>query len=85
MEAMATGKPVIASRIGGLPDIVADGETGILIPPGQPKALRAAIMRIVEDPALAAQMGAAGRQRVVGFHASTVVGQIESLYGEVTP
>ncbi len=83
MEAMAAGKPVIASRIGGLPEIVADGETGILVPPGDPDALRAAMARLLDDPALAARMGAAGRQRVAAFHASTVVGQIESLYNEV--
>jgi glycosyltransferase involved in cell wall biosynthesis len=83
MEAMATGKPVIASRIGGLPEIVADGETGILVPPGEPDELRAAIARLVDDPGLAARMGTAGRARVAAFHASAVVGQIESLYDEV--
>lgn len=83
MEAMATGKPVIASRIGGLPDIVADGDTGILVPPDDPDALRAAMARLIADPALATRMGAAGRERVTGFHASTVVGQIESVYEEV--
>lgn len=83
MEAMATGKPVIAARIGGLPDIVADGDTGILVPPNDPDALRAAMARLIGDPALAAAMGAAGRERVTAFHASTVVGQIESVYREV--
>jgi glycosyltransferase involved in cell wall biosynthesis len=83
MEAMATGKPVIAANIGGLPDIVADGETGILVPPGDAVALRAAMSRLIDDPALAARMGAAGRERVTAFHASTVIGQIESLYEEV--
>ena len=83
MEAMAVGKPVIASRVGGLPEIVADGETGILVPPADPQALRAAISRLIDDPALAASMGAAGRERVTAFQASTVVGQIEALYREV--
>ena len=83
MEAMATGRPVIAARIGGLPEIVADGETGILVPPADADALRAAMARLIGDPALAARMGAAGRQRVTAFHASTVVGQIEAMYNEV--
>lgn len=83
MEAMSTGKPVIATDIGGLPDIVADGETGIVVPPGDADALRAAMARLLDDPALAAQMGAAGRERVQNFHASAVVSQIESLYDEV--
>jgi len=84
MEAMATGRPVIASHIGGLPEIVADGRTGILVPPGDADALRAAMARLIGDPALAARMGAAGRDRVNAFHASTVVGQIESVYEEVS-
>lgn len=83
MEAMATGKPVIAANIGGLPDIVADGESGILVPPGDAVALRSAMSRLIDDPALAARMGAAGRKRVTAFHASTVVGQIEDLYQEM--
>jgi glycosyltransferase involved in cell wall biosynthesis len=83
MEAMATGRPVIAARIGGLPEIVADGETGLLVPPEDADALRAAMARLIADPALAARMGEAGRQRVRRFHASTVVGQIESVYDEV--
>jgi glycosyltransferase involved in cell wall biosynthesis len=83
MEAMAVGKPVIASRIGGLPEIVTDGETGILVEPGDSDALRTAIATLVNDPALAARMGAAGRDRVSAFHASTIVGEIESVYREV--
>jgi len=84
MEAMAAGKAVIASDIGGLPEIVEDGKTGILVPPGRPEALRRAIARLVDDPDLAARMGAAGRARVTAFHAGTVVGHIESLYAEVS-
>lgn len=83
MEAMAVGKPVIASRIGGLPEIVTDGETGILVEPGDSHALRTAIETLVNDPALAARMGAAGRDRVSAFHASTIVGEIETVYREV--
>lgn len=83
MEAMAAGKPVIASRIGGLPDIVADGETGILFTPRDADALRAAMARVLDDPALAARMGAAGQERIKAFYASTVVSRIESLYHEL--
>lgn len=83
MEAMAVGKPVIASRIGGLPEIVADGETGIVVSPRDSDELRAAIAALVDDPALAARMGAAGRDRVSSFYASRVVGEIESVYQEV--
>lgn len=83
MEAMAVGKPVIAARIGGLPEIVADGETGILYQPEDSDALRSAMATLVNYPALAVRMGAAGRERVTQFHASTVVGKIEAVYREV--
>jgi glycosyltransferase involved in cell wall biosynthesis len=83
MEAMASGKPVIASDIGGLPEIVTDGETGILVSPRDADALRAAMAKLMGDPGLAARMGEAGLARVGAFHASTVIGQIESVYEEV--
>ncbi len=84
MEAMAAGRPLIASRIGGLPDIVADGETGLLVRPGDPVALAAALERLLVDPGLAQRMGTAGRERVRAFSAGTVVTRIESIYGRVS-
>jgi glycosyltransferase involved in cell wall biosynthesis len=63
LEAMACGKPVVASRLGGVPEIVIDGETGVLFPPGDHEALVRAIVRYVNDPALAMRHGAEGRSR----------------------
>jgi glycosyltransferase involved in cell wall biosynthesis len=83
MEAMAVGKPVIATRIGGLTDIVGDGETGILVPPGNADALADAMRRLIADPALRQQMGNAGRVRVRRFQESTVVPQYEALYTQL--
>jgi len=83
LEAMAVGRPVIASRIGGLSDIVVDGETGFLVPPGDTLALREAIERLLDDPALREQMGARAKQRVIQFQASTVIPRIEQVYQEV--
>jgi glycosyltransferase involved in cell wall biosynthesis len=83
MEAMEAGRPVIASRIGGLPDIVADGETGILVPPGDADALRQAIQHLVEHPHLRAQMGRLGQQKVAQFQARSVVTRLEDLYYEL--
>lgn len=80
MEAMSMGKPVIASRIGGLTDIVADGETGLLVTPGDPEALREAIQRLLADPAQRCHMGAMATQRVVKFQAQTVIPAIEQVY-----
>ncbi len=84
MEAMAAGQPVIASRIGGLTDIIADGETGILTPPNDPEALRAAIQALLDNPTQRRQMGEMARQRVATFQAATVVSQIEKVYREIT-
>jgi len=64
LEAMAAERAVVASRVGGLPEVVVDGETGRLVPPGDPAALRSAIAALVNDPAARARMGAAGAQRV---------------------
>lgn len=83
IEAMAAAKPVIASNIGGLPDIVADGETGNLVAPGNPDELCQVIERLLQDPALQSQLGQAGRQRVERFRARRVVPQIEQVYYEL--
>lgn len=83
MEAMVMGRPVVASRIGGLPDIVDDGKTGLLVPPGDEQALRTAIKCLLDDAALREQMGARAKQQVVQFKASTVVPRIEEVYREV--
>lgn len=83
MEAMYMGKPVIASRIGGLIDIVADGETGILVEPGKPQALREAMHRLIHDAALRQHMGLQAKQRVTEFQATMVVSRIEAMYREL--
>ncbi len=62
-EAMAHGRAVVASAVGGLLDLVSDGETGFLVPPRDPQALRAALERLLGDPELRARLGAAGHAR----------------------
>lgn len=64
VEAMAFELPVVATRIEAIPEIVADGETGLLVPPGDPAALAAALHALLADPPRARRMGAAGRARV---------------------
>jgi glycosyltransferase involved in cell wall biosynthesis len=83
LEAMSMGKPIIASRIGGLSDVVIDGETGFLVPPGDPQALREAIQCLLDDPALRECMGHIAKQRVVEFQTKSVVPCIEQVYQEI--
>jgi glycosyltransferase involved in cell wall biosynthesis len=64
LEAMGTGLPVVASDVGGVGDIVVSGETGLLVPAGDPDALASALARLLADPELRRRMGAAGRERV---------------------
>ena len=63
LEAMAAGLPVVASRVGGVPEQVVDGETGVLVDPGDPDALATALARLAADPSLRRRMGDAGRTR----------------------
>ena len=63
IEAMAAARPVVASRVGGVPEVLRDGIDGLLVPPGDPHALAQAILRLARDPDLAARLGAAGRAR----------------------
>jgi glycosyltransferase involved in cell wall biosynthesis len=83
MEAISNGRPVIASRIGGLVDLVADGETGFLVQPGDSSALQQAIERLLADADLRRCMGQAALRKVVEFQASAVVPRIEQVYQEV--
>jgi len=65
LEAMAASRPVVASRVGGLAEVVVDGESGLLVPPGDAAALAAALARLAADPTLRARLAAAGRVRVL--------------------
>jgi glycosyltransferase involved in cell wall biosynthesis len=80
LEAMAAGRPVVASRTGGLADVVDDGVTGLLVQPGQPQELAGAIRRLLDDPALRGEMGVAAMARMPAYRASAVVPRIEAVY-----
>jgi D-inositol-3-phosphate glycosyltransferase len=64
LEAMACGKPVVGSRVGGIKTSVADGETGYLVPPRDPEALAERVLRLLSDPALQFRLGRAARHRI---------------------
>ncbi len=85
LEAMACGTAVVGSRVGGIPEVVADGETGLLVPPGDPAALAAALNALVADPRWAAEMGRLGRARAEAeFGWSGIAAQTVALYAELT-
>jgi glycosyltransferase involved in cell wall biosynthesis len=81
LEAMAAGKPVVATDAGGSPEVVIDGKTGILVPPNDPEALADAMLRLLADRELARSLGEAGRVRVQSeFTLETMVARLEELY-----
>jgi glycosyltransferase involved in cell wall biosynthesis len=82
LEAMSCGVPVVASRVGGLPDIVGDEEAGLLVPPADPHALAAALGRVLHDAGLRGRLAAAARRRAASFAAEAVVPTIEALYAD---
>jgi len=84
LEAMVAGRPIVASSVGAIPEIVLDAETGLLVPPRQPDSLAGAILALLENPAWAARMGAAGRKRVEAkFSLDTIVAQWDALYEDL--
>lgn len=84
LEAAAAGSCVVASAHGGLPEILRDGETGVLVAPNDPAALAAAIDDLAADPARRARLGAAAREDVrERFSTETMLGRIDSLYARL--
>jgi alpha-maltose-1-phosphate synthase len=85
LEAMACGTAVVGSRVGGIPEVVADGDTGLLVPADDPAALAAALNSLLADPARAAAMGAAGRKRALAeFSWDAIAAQTAALYADLT-
>ena len=79
-SSMLAGRPVIASRTGGLAGIVADGETGLLVDPGNSDALRHAIEHLLGDPELRERMGQAAKVRAENYRADKIVPRVEQVY-----
>jgi len=84
LEAGAAGLPVVATRVGGIPDIVDDGETGLLVPPRAPDELARAVLALVHSPERRCLMGAAARAKVVPHYSlQHMVQRIEAIYEEL--
>jgi glycosyltransferase involved in cell wall biosynthesis len=84
LEAMAAGKPIVATRVGGTSEAIQEDETGLLVPPADPGALANAIGTLLSSPALARQLAAAAQARVTqGFSAEVMTQQVANLYDHV--
>jgi len=81
LESMAAGAPTVATRVGGTPEAIVDGETGLLVPPGDTRALAVAIGRLLADRSLAARLGQAARRLIqTRFSVDRMVAATEQLY-----
>jgi glycosyltransferase involved in cell wall biosynthesis len=81
LEAMALGKPVVATRVGGIPEVVSDGETGLLVPSDDDEALAAALDRLLSDPGLAGRMGSTGKTVAEErFQSKQTAREVEEIY-----
>jgi glycosyltransferase involved in cell wall biosynthesis len=84
IEALAAARPVVSTRVGGVPNVVHDGESGLLVPPRDPAALAEGVLSLLHDPSTAAQYGLAGRTSVFPRHSSgRLVQDVERLYLEL--
>jgi glycosyltransferase involved in cell wall biosynthesis len=83
LEAMAWGRAIVATRVGGVPDVVADGREAVLVPPGDAEALAAAISALLADSERCRALGQAARQRAATVNDEEVCGRLDGLYREV--
>jgi len=83
VEAMAAGKPIVASNVGGIPDLVQHGHNGLLVPPGDEKSLAISIKQLISNPQKAKLMGQRGRERCRQFSLESMVDKIDNLYEDL--
>jgi glycosyltransferase involved in cell wall biosynthesis len=83
LEAMAWGRPIVATRVGGVPDVVVDGVEARIVPPGDPQSLAVAIQALMRDPEERWRLGKAARQRALSLNEEEVCGRLDTLYREL--
>jgi glycosyltransferase involved in cell wall biosynthesis len=83
VEAMAAGKPVVGSKVGGIPDLIQDGQTGYLVPPADEKALADAILKVLNDRQSSNLMGQRGKELCQQFSLEAMVEKLDDLYSDL--
>jgi glycosyltransferase involved in cell wall biosynthesis len=83
LEAMAAGRPCVATSVGGVPEVITDGEDGVLVPPDDPAALAAALTALLDDPARRTELGRRAAARAEDFRLDAAVARIEAVYDRV--
>jgi glycosyltransferase involved in cell wall biosynthesis len=85
LESMAVGTPVVCTNVGGMPEYVRDGETGFIVPPNEPGAMREAMLKVMDDPALGRRLGCAGHEHVQRYSWRSVAAQVLAEYRRLLP
>jgi glycosyltransferase involved in cell wall biosynthesis len=84
LEGMSLGKPAVVTRVGGVPEVIESEETGLIVPPGDPRALATALLRILRDPELGRRLGRAARRRYTsGFQPESMTRKLEQCFLEI--
>jgi len=83
LEAMAYGRAVVATDVGGIPDVLRDGVDGVVVPPAEPAAFVAAVAALAENPERLARLGASARERIAELSSPTVTARLDAIYREL--
>ena len=84
VEALSVGVPVVSTAVGGVPEVVQDGVNGLLVPPGRPDQLAAAMRRVLEEPGLRDRLAAGAKPSVEAISSEAIYGRLEALLREAT-